>query len=139
MRLRILFSVERAVFRYFFVRGRDSFKNLKGFEERELKLRNFWDKIFEIRFRLIYLWAQYWMNVREKCIMYIFEQFQVMIKWKTGKKRKIWNFFSSVNLLIFEKLYEIALTLEVNNKLLSMINFCKMVINFFKWNRICWT
>lgn len=72
------------------------------------------------------------MNVREKCIMYIFEQFQVMIKWKTGKKRKILNFFSSVNLLIFEKLYEIALTLEVNNKLLLMINFCKMVINFFK-------
>lgn len=71
--------------------------------------------------------------------IYIFEQFeQVMIKWKIGKKKKIWNFFSSVNLLIFEKLYEIALTLEVNNKLL-MINFCKMVINFFKWNRICWT
>lgn len=37
----LVFGGESCFSLFFFVRGRDSFKNLKGFEERELKLRNF--------------------------------------------------------------------------------------------------
>lgn len=89
MKLRILFLVERELlFVIFFVRGRDSFKHLKGFEGRELKLGNFSDKIFEIRFRLNLSLS----TMLDECKreIYIFEQFeQVMIKWKIGKKKKI--------------------------------------------------